>query len=209
MPCPLRTCHESRNPPTRQLSSLSLALLLPYSPTNFMNLLLTSLDSTMFRDDTMTAEEQIPVLEAMVSSEDLNGPVKSYSRRHTERSIKWLQLSNAALICVSLLLSIYVILTTSIGLTSKCQSRVTDTYCEAHRFFSYCVAREFSSSLPMCVENILISHSIPAPANEVVEYEYRRIVNDTRFLGPPQDEWHELMRDLTSGKFHTKLDRCE
>lgn len=38
-----------------------------------------------------------------------------------------------------------------------------------------------------------------APANEDIDYEYRRIFNDTRFLGPPEAEWHELMQSLLAG----------
>lgn len=41
---------------------------------------------------------------------------------------------------------------------------------------------------------------LSAPANDVVEYEYRRITNDTRFLGPPKADWNLLMEELLSGK---------
>ena len=40
-----------------------------------------------------------------------------------------------------------------------------------------------------------------APANEVLEYEYRRVdLNDTKFMGPPEEQWRQSMHELLAGK---------
>ncbi|KAK2606534.1 hypothetical protein N8I77_005276 [Diaporthe amygdali] len=38
-----------------------------------------------------------------------------------------------------------------------------------------------------------------SPANDAIEYEYRQIFNDSRFLGPPRPEWDDLMESIMSG----------
>ncbi|KAJ0104235.1 hypothetical protein J7T55_001722 [Diaporthe amygdali] len=38
-----------------------------------------------------------------------------------------------------------------------------------------------------------------SPANDAIEYEYRQIFNDSRFLGPPRPEWDALMESIMSG----------
>jgi hypothetical protein len=43
--------------------------------------------------------------------------------------------------------------------------------------------------------------SFAAPANDIIEYEYRSMIpNDTRFTGQPGPEWEQSMDELMEGK---------
>lgn len=49
--------------------------------------------------------------------------------------------------------------------------------------------------------------SVAAPANAVIEYEYRGVIrNDSRFMGHPGPEWEKSMHELMAGELlHTVM----
>lgn len=146
--------------------------------------------ATMSRDEIASAGEQNHFLGGMRGSEDHAIRVRLCPRKHVEHKSGILWLSNAILLCLCIFLVMWPLFPQR---SSGFGSQIPDSYCEilwSKQTFSF---RQFARYLTRRI-NL-------APANDVVEYEYRRISNDTRFLGPPQAEWSLLMQDLMSGKF--------
>ena len=58
----------------------------------------------------------------------------------------------------------------------------------------YCITRLFQQ---VCQR----ANEISAPANNIIEYEYRSLIpNDTRFTGHPGTEWEHSIHDIMAGE---------
>lgn len=136
----------------------------------------------------MSTEEQRPFLDGASEDQSLKGSHLARSERNRNRVIAVSLFFNAVLLVVCVLLSVTVLSLSSFNIQNASRRQVADPYCK--RVISFNKHQDH------------ITDSFPAaPANDIIEYEYRAMIpNDTRFTGPPGPEWEQSMHELMEGE---------
>jgi len=142
-------------------------------------------------------------------SDDKPAGASRCSRQVRGKKMKWLLAAslagNALMIAVCiLLLSINVSLLSSRTTSSGGTTTIIDNNKGLEIADPFCTYRDLHT-LPHCRKLRRFTTTdrfvIIAPANDVIEYEYRSVLkNDTRFTGDPDEKWERNWKTLMGGE---------